>query len=118
MIYVAGLTGLLVGMGLTLLRALLGPSVFDRILALNLTGTLTVLLIALIGFYRGQPDFLDIAIAYALINFVGTLAVLKYLRFRDLGMYRAQPPQPVERGEQIPRRANPLGDSAHHGEQP
>jgi len=72
-------------MALALLRALAGPSLYDRILAINAFGTATVLLIAVLGFVAGRPDFLDIALLYALINFIGTLAVLKFFRHGDLG---------------------------------
>ena len=75
----------LVVMALALLRALAGPSLYDRILAINGFGTATVLLIAVLGFVTGRPDFLDIALLYALINFIGTLAVLKFFRHGDLG---------------------------------
>ena len=70
---------------LVLVRAILGPSVYDRILAVNSFGTKTVLLLGLWGFMTGRPDFLDIAIVYALINFIGTVAVLKYFEYGDLG---------------------------------
>jgi len=76
----------LVSMALTLVRAFVGPTVFDRILAVNTTGTLTVVLIAVFGFLDGRPDFLDIALLYALINFIGTVAVTKYVRFEALGV--------------------------------
>ena len=76
---------ILVTMGLALTRASIGPTVFDRILAVNMFGTKTVLLIAVIGFLTGRPDFLDIALVYALINFIGTIAALKFFRFGDLG---------------------------------
>lgn len=72
-------------MVLALVRALAGPSQWDRILALNTFGTATVLLIALMGYLSGRPDFVDIALLYALINFIGTFAVLKFIRFGDLG---------------------------------
>lgn len=75
----------LVTMLLALIRALLGPTVYDRMLAVNMFGTLTVLIIALSGFLTHRPDFLDIALAYALINFIGTVAVLKFFEYRDLG---------------------------------
>ena len=68
-----------------LLRALLGPTIYDRILSGNVIGTLTVLLISVHGFLAGRPEFLDIALVYALINFIGTIAILKYFRFKDLG---------------------------------
>ena len=71
-------------MGMALLRALRGPSLYDRILAINSFGTATVLIIAVLGFLTGRPDFLDIALLYALINFLGTLAVLKFFRHGDL----------------------------------
>lgn len=70
---------------LALVRAFTGPTVFDRILAVNTTGTLTVVLIAVYGFLDGRPEFLDIALLYALINFIGTVAVTKYVKFNDLG---------------------------------
>ena len=76
---------LLVAMLLTLIRALLGPTIFDRILAINSFGTKTVLLIAAYGFLTGRPDFMDIALVYALINYIGTVAVLKFFEYDDLG---------------------------------
>jgi len=69
-------------MGLALVRALLGPSVYDRVLAVNMFGTKTVLVLIVIAFLYGRPDFLDLAMAYALINFVGVLAVLVFFRTR------------------------------------
>ncbi len=83
--FVAATLALLVTMGLALTRALLGPTVYDRVLAVNSFGTKTVLLIAVFGFLTGRPDFLDISLIYALINFIGTIAVLKFLKFGDLG---------------------------------
>jgi multicomponent Na+:H+ antiporter subunit F len=80
----AATLGLLVCMVMTLARAFLGPTVFDRVLAVNSFGTKTVLLIALYGFLSGRPDFLDLALVYALMNFIGTIAVMKYTRFGDL----------------------------------
>jgi multicomponent Na+:H+ antiporter subunit F len=67
----------LVSLGLALVRALLGPTVFDRIAAINMFGTKTVLLIAVFAFISGRPDLLDIALVYALINFIGVVAVLR-----------------------------------------
>ena len=64
---------------------MLGPTIYDPVLAVNTFGTATVLLIAVLGFLIGRPDFLDLALVYALINFIGTIAVLKFLKFRDLG---------------------------------
>ena len=76
---------ILVVMFFLLLRAVLGPTVFDRILAINTFGTATVLLIALFGFLTKRPDFMDIALLYALINFISTIAVLKLFRYGSLG---------------------------------
>ena len=83
--YVAATLAILVAMGLALARALLGPTLYDRILAVNAFGTKTVLIIAVYGFLTSRPDFMDIALVYALINFVGTVAVLKFFEYGDLG---------------------------------
>ena len=72
--------GILITMALALTRALLGPSVYDRVLAVNMFGTKTVLLIAVMAFIMGRTDFLDLALAYALINFIGVLAVLWFVQ--------------------------------------
>ena len=72
-------------MGITLIRALRGPTVYDRVLAVNSFGTLTVTALAVHGFLTDRPDFLDIALAYALINFIGTVAVLKFFEYGNLG---------------------------------
>ena len=64
---------------LVLYRAIKGPMVYDRVLAVNLIGTKTVVLLVLIGFIYNRPYFLDIALVYALINFIATIAFLKYL---------------------------------------
>ena len=77
--------GIGIGMTLAMIRALLGPTLYDRVLALNTFGTKTVLLIAVLGFLAGRPEFLDLALVYALINFIGTIAVLKYFEVGDLG---------------------------------
>ncbi len=76
---------ILVAMLLALGRALLGPSLYDRILAVNTFGTITVLFIAIFGFLTGRPEFLDIALVYALINFITTIAVLKFFEYGDMG---------------------------------
>ncbi|MCH8997747.1 MAG: pH regulation protein F [Proteobacteria bacterium] len=83
--FIAVTAAILITMALALTRALLGPTVYDRVLAVNMFGTKTVLLIAVLGFLTGRPDFLDISLVYALINFIGTIAVLKLLKFGDLG---------------------------------
>ncbi len=84
MFFAAGLA-LLAAMMLMLVRLFLGPSLYDRVLALNAFGTKTVLLIGVVGFVTDRPDFMDIALLYALINFVSTIAILKFFRYRALG---------------------------------
>ena len=82
--YYAVTFALLITMAIALIRALLGPSVYDRVLAMNMFGTKTVLLLAVLAFLVGRPDFLDMALAYALINFIGVLAVLEFFQDRSL----------------------------------
>lgn len=74
---------LLVVMAMALLRAFLGPTLYDRILAVNNFGTKTVLLIAVMDFLSGRPDFLDIAITYALINFISIIGVLRFFEYAE-----------------------------------
>lgn len=90
--FTAAAAALLVTLALALVRALAGPTVFDRILAMNTIGTVSVLLLAVIGFLTARPEFLDLAIVYGLLNVVGTIAVLKFFRHGDLG-------DPGEEGE-------------------
>lgn len=70
---------------LVLVRAFWGPTTYDRILAMNTMGTKTVIFVALLGFITRRPEFLDIALLYAILNFLGTIAILKYVRHRRLG---------------------------------
>lgn len=83
--YAISCGAVLVSMSLLILRAMKGPTVFDRILSINVFGTLTVVMIGLYGFLEGRPEFLDIALVYALINFIGTIAVTKFIKFKRLG---------------------------------
>jgi multicomponent Na+:H+ antiporter subunit F len=76
---------LLVTIALALVRAALGPTLFDRALAANSVGTAAMLLLAVIGFLNGRPEFLELALVYGLLNVIGTIAVLKYFRRGDLG---------------------------------
>ena len=78
------MAGVLVTMAMALIRATRGPSAYDRILAVNTFGTATVLFISVLGFFSGRPDFLDLAVLYALLNFIGTIAVLKYFKRGNL----------------------------------
>ena len=79
----AAALALVVAMLLMLIRALQGPTLYDRVLAVNSLGTKVVLLLGVMGFLLGRPDFLDIAVLYALINFVATIAILKFFRYRS-----------------------------------
>lgn len=90
---VAAMVALLVTMGLALSRAFLGPMLYDRILAINSFGTKTVLFIAVVGFLLGRPQFLDIALFYALVNFVGTIAVLRLTHYDELDIIPGEGPQ-------------------------
>ena len=84
MIFFASAIAILVALTLAVIRALKGPTVFDRVLAGNAVGTLAILLLAVFGFMTGRPEFLDIGITYGLLNLIGTLAVLKFFRHGDL----------------------------------
>ncbi len=75
---IAATIAILVVMIMATIRGIMGPTLYDRVLAVNMFGTKTVLLIALLGFVMGRPEFLDIAIVYALINFISVIGVLRY----------------------------------------
>lgn len=85
MMFVVVAAAIILTMALALTRAALGPTVFDRILAINMFGTKTVLLIAVIGFLTGRPDFLDLGLLYVLLNFIGVIAVLRLFTYRHFG---------------------------------
>ena len=85
MIFALAGFGILLAMAMVLIRLIKGPTLYDRVLAVNSFGTHTVLFIGVVGFWNGRPDFLDIALLYALINFVGTIAILKFFRYRAIG---------------------------------
>lgn len=76
---------LLVTLALALARASVGPTVFDRVQAANMIGTVAVLMLAVIGFLGGRPEFLDLALVYGFLNVIGTIAVLKFFRHGSLG---------------------------------
>ena len=96
----AATLALFVAVVLVLIRAFRGPSLYDRVLAVNVFGTKTVLIISILGFLMGRPEFMDIAILYALINFVSIIAILKFFRYRSfqVGLTRA-PKAPPKTGE-------------------
>jgi multicomponent Na+:H+ antiporter subunit F len=83
-IFVVAMLGVLATMALALARAFMGPTVFDRVLAANMFGTKTVLLIAVNGFLTGRPEWLDLALLYALMNFIGMIALLRFSKFSNL----------------------------------
>jgi len=82
--FAAAILAVLAAMIMTVARALKGPTVFDRLLAANSVGTAAILLLALFGFLTGRPEFLDVGLLYALLNIIGTLAVLKFFRYGSL----------------------------------
>ena len=82
--FAAAMFGVLVSMLLAVVRGILGPTVFDRVLAANTFGTKTVLLIAVSGFLFGRPEWLDLALLYALMNFIGMIALLRFSKFANL----------------------------------
>lgn len=88
---IGALLAVLATMLLALARALLGPTLYDRLLAINMFGTKTVLFIAVAGFWAGRPEFLDIALVYALINFIGTIAVLRFLHYAEYSAESSAP---------------------------
>ena len=88
MFYVATIS-ILISFILVLIRLFLGPTLYDRVLALNAFGTLAVLMISVVGFLFDRPDFLDIALLYALLNFISTIAILKFFRYKEIGDKKA-----------------------------
>jgi multicomponent Na+:H+ antiporter subunit F len=75
----------LLGLAFVLSRAFVGPTLYDRILATNAAGTKTVIFVTLLGFILKRPEFLDISLLYALLNFVATIAVLKVVEHKRIG---------------------------------
>ena len=82
--FAAAVLAILAALLLVVVRALKGPTLFDRVLAGNSVGTLAILLLAGVGFLTGRPEWLDIGITYGLLTLIGTLAVLKFIRHGDL----------------------------------
>ncbi|MGB0635546.1 MAG: monovalent cation/H+ antiporter complex subunit F [Paracoccaceae bacterium] len=92
--FIVATLSLFVSMVLVIIRLFVGPSIYDKVLAVNSFGTLTVLFICVLGFLSGRPDFLDIGLLYALINFIGTIAILKFFKYRLIG----DPPRDINEG--------------------
>lgn len=123
--YGVAATLMLVTMALALTRAVKGPTVFDRILAVNVFGTATVVMISVVGFLIGRTDLVDIALLYALVSFTGTIAVLRYVEYERVtrtspteraakrASERTVPPAvrtAVERALESPRDGHGTGD--------
>jgi len=106
--YIAVTLAILITMGLALARALMGPTVYDRIAAVNMFGTKTVLLIAVFAFVSGRTDLLDIALVYALINFIGVVAVLRLVEHGD---FHSNPESRVNSDIKRGNRQDKLGSS-------
>ena len=75
---IGAIIALIVTVALALTRALLGPSVFDRLQAAKTIGTCAMMLLALLGFLDDRPEFLDLALTYGLLNVIGVIAVLRF----------------------------------------
>jgi multicomponent Na+:H+ antiporter subunit F len=82
--FAAAATAIVAALVLVVVRAIKGPTVFDRVLAGNSVGSLAIMLLAVVGFLAGRPEFLDVGLTYGLLNLIGTLAVLKFFRHGDL----------------------------------
>lgn len=85
MMMIAGMVAIGMAIVMALVRVGLGSTAFDRVLAVNSIGTLIILGIALHGFIMGRPEFVDISVLYAILNFIGTFAVLKLFSTGALG---------------------------------
>jgi len=92
MMFAVATAAILVTMLLALVRAFLGPTVYDRVLAANMFGTKTVLLIAVSGFLTGRPEWLDLAVLYALMNFIGMIALLRFSKYGNLASDELEEP--------------------------
>lgn len=82
--------GLLLLIFLVIIRLVKGPSIIDRVMAVNVLGTKTVILLVIIGQVYGRLDmFIDLALAYALLNFISSLVAAKFIKRRkDSNMWR------------------------------
>lgn len=77
-VYLITAVALLIGLFIIGIRAIAGPTVYDRILACNAIGTKTILFVTLLGYIAKRPEFIDMAIIYALVTFITTIAILKF----------------------------------------
>ncbi len=84
MMFTIATCAIILALALAVTRAVRGPTIFDRVLAGNAVGTLAILLLIIVGFLTGRPEWIDIGLTYALLNLIATLAILKYFRHGDL----------------------------------
>lgn len=82
--FTAAMVAVIAAFVLVVIRVIKGPTVFDRVLAGNSVGTLAIIFVAVIGFFNGRPEFLDVALTYGVLNLISTLAILKFFRHGDL----------------------------------
>ena len=81
--FVAAALTMVVVTAVNLYRVVVGPTLFDRMLAASVIGTTNIAIIAVVGFIFERPEmFVDLAIAYALLNFIGTVAIARYLELQ------------------------------------
>lgn len=85
-----GVLSMALAMAIMLGRLFAGPTLYDRVLAANSFGTKTVLLLMIFSLMVGRADGVDIALLYALVNFIATIAILKFFRYRSLEIALAQ----------------------------
>jgi len=95
-------------------RVVVGPTIYDRLLGVGAIGTYAVLLLALFGFIFGRVSgFLDLAITYAILNFIGVVAVAKYLDLDTDEKRMAEKATAREGGvDSAPGGSPPMGDKA------
>jgi len=82
--FAAATLAVIAAMVLVVVRVVRGPTLFDRVLAGNSIGTLAIILLSVLGFLNGRPEWLDLGLTYGVLNLIGTLAILKYFRHGDL----------------------------------
>lgn len=88
---------------LCLVRAIIGPKIADRIVAVNMTGTMVIVIIAILAIMLGEGYLVDICIIYALISFLAVIVLTKvcmgvYLERKDYEAKNAEETQEVEDG--------------------
>ena len=83
MIFFLTLSILGISVFICLVRAIKGPTPFDRILSISSIGTIIAIGISVHGFAFNRPDFVDISLMYVLLNFLGTIAILRYYKIKN-----------------------------------